>query len=267
MRRMLAVQKDYYDNIDNIVCFPGNNEPWNYKSTRMECLYDDEEVNRLNEIFIRHIQIANTYKRRKKAIRDLTMYQCSINIGLRGGDFCNLRWFSIYDEEWNIKNHEDFIPQKTTKRNDNGEIIKRKYVRLIYNDNFKGAIERWRQFLIDNGEDIDIRDYIFLGTNKNSIKEKTWYDKVEDYRKEAGIEQKIGTHGLRKTFGRRYYMAAENKWDALIQLKRIFRHSSPEVTLLYICVTDQEIYDNIKKICVEEGHGDFGFVNYDGGDK
>lgn len=110
-------------------------------------------------------------------------------------------------------------------------------------------------------------DYIFLGTNKNSIKEKTWYDKVEEYRKEAGIEQKIGTHGLRKTFGRRYYMAAENKWDALIQLQRIFRHSSPEVTLLYICVTDQEIYDNIKKICVEEGHGDFGFVNYDGGDK
>ena len=62
-------------------------------------------------------------------------------------------------------------------------------------------------------------------------------------------------------------MAAENKWDALIQLQRIFRHSSPEVTLLYICVTDQEIYDNIKKICIEENHGDFGFVNYDGGDK
>ena len=27
---MLAVQKDYYDNIDNIVNFPGYNEPWNY---------------------------------------------------------------------------------------------------------------------------------------------------------------------------------------------------------------------------------------------
>ena len=94
---MLAVQKNYYNDIDNIVCFPGNNEPWNYKSTRMECLYNDEEVNRLNEIFVRHIQIANTYKRRKKAIRDLTMYQFSINIGLRVGDFCNLRWFSIYD--------------------------------------------------------------------------------------------------------------------------------------------------------------------------
>ena len=44
MKRMLAVQKDYYDNIDNIICFPGNDEPWNYKSTRMECLYNDEEV-------------------------------------------------------------------------------------------------------------------------------------------------------------------------------------------------------------------------------
>lgn len=261
---MLAVQKDYYDNIDNIVNFPGYNEPWNYKSTRMECLYNDKEVSKLNDVFIRHIQIANSYKRKKKAIRNLTMYQCSINIGLRGGDFCKLRWFTIYDKDWNIKDGEDFVPQKTTKKNNKGEIIKRKYVRLVYNDNFKGAIERWRQFLLENGEDIDIRNYVFQTSKNNSIKQKTWYDIVEEYRIEAGIQQKIGTHGLRKTFGRRYYMAADNKWDALIQLERIFRHGSPEITLVYICVTDQEIYDNIKKICVEEGHKEFGFINYNG---
>lgn len=56
---MLAVQKDYYDNIDNIVNFPGYNEPWNYKSTRMECLYNDKEVSKLNDVFVRHIQITN----------------------------------------------------------------------------------------------------------------------------------------------------------------------------------------------------------------
>ena len=87
--------------------------------------------------------------------------------------------------------------------------------------------------------------YVFQTSKNNSIKQKTWYDIVEEYRIEAGIQQKIGTHGLRKTFGRRYYMAADNKWDALIQLERIFRHGSPEITLVYICVTDQEIYDNI----------------------
>lgn len=74
---MLAVQKDYYDNIDNIVNFPGYNEPWNYKSTRMECLYNDKEVSKLNDVFVRHIQITNIRHNisiTRKGVRDFVLY-------------------------------------------------------------------------------------------------------------------------------------------------------------------------------------------------
>ena len=41
-------------------------------------------------------------------MRNLTMFICSINIGLRGGDFCKLKWKNIFDEKWGLKKSEKF---------------------------------------------------------------------------------------------------------------------------------------------------------------
>ena len=56
---------------------------------------------------------------------------------------------------------------------------------------------------------------------------------------QAGIEYRIGTHTLRKTFGYHFYQ--ENKDVALLQ--SILNHSAPSVTLRYIGI-NQDIIDS-----------------------
>lgn len=56
---------------------------------------------------------------------------------------------------------------------------------------------------------------------------------------------KIGnfsTHTFRKTFGRYVYEKRNRSTDALIELNRIFRHANLQTTLIYIGITDDNIY-------------------------
>lgn len=55
------------------------------------------------------------------------------------------------------------------------------------------------------------------------------------------IEEGIGTHTMRKTFG--YWFYKQDKDVA--QLQKILNHSHPEITLRYIGITDEEIENSL----------------------
>lgn len=229
-------------------------------STEMECLYTTEEILAVYDVFKSRFENARTISKERDTMRNLTMFVCAINIGLRGGDFCNLQWRRIYDEKWNVKRMEKFVPEKQTRRTRTGKIISRKYIKLRFDSDFKEAIDNWLQWNISHGYHPDLDDYVFYTQKSNHIDEKSWYRIVEAARTEAGISQCIGTHGLRKTYGHRYYLAAPNKQDALVQLMIIFAHSDMRVTLKYICISDDEIFKNQERMCIftkEENTDDF----------
>lgn len=77
-----------------------------------------------------------------------------------------------------------------------------------------------------------------------SIKTGNRLDRFSAYRiikyacKQAKIESNIGTHTLRKTFGYHHY----KKYKDIALLQKIFNHSSPEITLRYIGITQEQIY-------------------------
>lgn len=52
----------------------------------------------------------------------------------------------------------------------------------------------------------------------------------------------FSTHTFRKTFGRYVYEKRNRSTDALIELNRIFRHANLQTTLIYIGITDDNIY-------------------------
>ena len=58
--------------------------------------------------------------------------------------------------------------------------------------------------------------------------------------KSIGIEGLIGTHTLRKTFGYHHYQ----KFKDVVILQKIFNHSTPEVTLRYIGIEEDEIFES-----------------------
>ena len=78
----------------------------------------------------------------------------------------------------------------------------------------------------------------------NNIDTKeVWIDvetvaKLKDVTKRAvGITRRIGTHTLRKTFGYHCYQ----KYDDVVLLQKIFNHSSPQITLRYIGIEQEDI--------------------------
>ena len=219
-------------------------------STRMECLYNKKQILSVYDVLLSKVQNARTLNKEKVAMRNLTMYICAINIGLRGGDFCKLRWKQVFDETWKCKEKESFVPEKTTRRDINGNIIKRKYIILRYDSDFKMAMNDWLNWLTKHNFKPGLDDYIFSSNKNECVMEKSWYTIVERARKEANIAQKIGTHGLRKTYGHSYYLAAKDKSQALVQLMQIFGHSDMRITLAYICISDEEIFANQENMCI-----------------
>ena len=56
----------------------------------------------------------------------------------------------------------------------------------------------------------------------------------------AKVEAKTGTHTMRKTFGYHHY----KKFKDIAMLQKIFNHCSPEVTLRYIGIEQEQIEES-----------------------
>jgi integrase len=68
------------------------------------------------------------------------------------------------------------------------------------------------------------------------------YQILNQIAREAGIQEHIGCHTLRKTFGYHYYRA----YNDVVSLQRILQHSSTRDTLVYIGVVQDDIDESLK---------------------
>lgn len=81
-------------------------------------------------------------------------------------------------------------------------------------------------------------EYLFPsreGTNKPITADNSW-KRIKGYANELGIKYTVGCHSLRKCFARTFY---ENTKD-IITLQKMLNHSSPQVTMIYICWNDED---------------------------
>lgn len=68
------------------------------------------------------------------------------------------------------------------------------------------------------------------------------YRQLNKAAKMSDIEDGIGTHTMRETFGYWYYKQSKD----IATLQRILNHSHPEITLRYIGITDEEIENSLQ---------------------
>lgn len=236
-----------------IIQFPSNDtgeilqqKPDTHKTKRrttMECLYDENEIRAVYSVFKRHIVEANTFAKERNARRNLTMFICAIEIGLRGGDFCSLKWCDIFNPDWTFNLGAEYIPQKTSKFG--------KHIDLTWGKGFEQAMSAWLAWKNTYIRQQELNDYIFTaqkphkdrktGEIREHIDSKAWYKIVETARKEAGIKQKIGTHGLRKTMANQFIKLSEDKSEALLDVSEQFGHSDVRVTRKYACIQKEQI--------------------------
>ena len=81
-------------------------------------------------------------------------------------------------------------------------------------------------------------EYLFrsrVGLNRPITRQNAWM-RIKQYADECKITYLVGCHSLRKCFARTYY---EETGD-IIGLQEMLNHSSPRITLVYICWLDED---------------------------
>lgn len=94
-------------------------------------------------------------------------------------------------------------------------------------------------------------EYILQSRQKDAVTHKArpisrqrCYQIINHIAKTAGVEERIGCHTLRKTFGYHYYQTTGD----VVSLQRILGHSFQRETLVYIGVVQENIDESMMKM-------------------
>lgn len=149
--------------------------------------------------------------------RDLLMFTVGTNCGLRISDILALNVGDVRG-----KNYIQIKEKKTGK-----------FKMFPINAKLKPMFEEFTK-----GRDDD--EPLFMTKFKNRLGRVTAYYTIREACTEAKLEEKFGTHTMRKTFGYHHY----KKYNDLAMLQKIFNHSSPVVTLRYIGIEQDQINES-----------------------
>ena len=198
------------------------------KSSEVYAFRTKEEIGAMMDVFNNHIVNAPDKNKEKIAERNKLLFLVGINVGIRASDLRRLKWSFFYDEDMTFKKMYQIFPKKTVSKS----------VKLFFNNTVKTAMENY----VSKYPIIKPESYIFTSRKgSDSICESSICRIIKDAAAEAGIDQNIGSHSLRKTWGFWAWRAAEDKNKRLIELMECFNHSSPRITLKYIGLMDDDI--------------------------
>ena len=155
--------------------------------------------------------------------REKLLFTIGINSSLRIGDILRLTWGDV-SSGGSIKDSIKLKEQKTGKT---------KVIRI--NNSLREALERHLEGFYTRGGGYLFPSLSFTSKGKAWTRQYAW-KMLKDAGKAVGIEQNIGTHTMRKTFG---YFRRE-AGVPLHKLMRVFNHSSEAITLLYLGYTQEE---------------------------
>lgn len=161
---------------------------------------------------------------KENGTRDYLLFLIGINSGLRISDILKLKVKDVLDKEY-----IEIKEQKTGK-----------YKKFPITDSYSKIL---KEYIIGKKPN----EWLFssqMGTK--AITRVQAYRIISNACLKAGINTRIGTHTLRKTFGYHFYQ--EKKDIALLQ--SILNHSAPSVTLRYIGINQDIIDANLKSFCL-----------------
>ena len=154
---------------------------------------------------------------KKRSLRDLLLFVLGTNSGLRISDILALNVGDVKD-----KTHISIREKKTGK-----------YKKFPINPKLKSIICEYTK---NKTKD----EPLFKTKFNNRLERVGAYMILKSVSKKAGIEENVGTHTLRKTFGYHHY----KQFKDIVILQKIFNHSNPEVTLRYIGIVQSQIEES-----------------------
>lgn len=155
----------------------------------------------------------------KKSSRNLLLFTLGINCGLRISDILALNVGDVKG-----RNFIQITEKKTGK-----------FKRFPINSKLRPMFTEFTKNMNDE-------EPLFQSIRGNRLERTAAYRFINEACQILGIESLIGTHTLRKTFGYHHYQ----KFKDVVILQKIFNHSNPEITLRYIGIEEDEIFESYK---------------------
>lgn len=159
---------------------------------------------------------------KENGMRDLLLFSMGINTGLRISDLLKLKVIDVKG-----KSHVEIKEQKTGK-------VKR----FPILGNLQSLLEEYTR-------NKELSEYLFKSRNGENkpITRVMAYMIINNACKNCGIQDNIGTHTLRKTFGYHHYQTFH---DVAI-LQYLLNHSSPSITLRYIGIAQDNVEQTLQQ--------------------
>ncbi len=150
----------------------------------------------------------------KQSMRNFLLFVFGTNCGLRISDLLSLNVGDVRN-----KTHIQIVERKTGK-----------FKRFPINDRLRPLIE---EFVKGRRN----KEPLFKSHWGRRLDRVTAYYLIRDACELAGLHEKVGTHSMRKTFGYHHYQ----QFKDVVILQKIFNHSSPQITLRYIGIEQDQI--------------------------
>lgn len=167
------------------------------------------------------------YSNTTNNIRDYVLFIVGINCARRIGDIVKFKVSDFLNSDGTWKEHFKIKEEKTNKP-----------IKIKINSAVKEAIT----MQLATFKDYSFDTYVFQsrdGENK-PLETRSVHRIMKEMARATGLDKKynIGTHSLRKTWARHYYIKHPTE---IVKIQRALNHSSPEVTLRYIGITQDEL--------------------------
>lgn len=149
----------------------------------------------------------------------------SFCLGLRASDVRKLRWGDVLNKRSVI------VTEKKTQKTKGIPVGHSTMERIS------------KMYAMENCPKLS--DYIFQGERSKGKPVSIQYINrlTKQWKKMYHIKvENFSTHTFRKTFGRYVYEKRNRSNEALLELNRIFRHQNLQTTMIYIGITDDNIY-------------------------
>lgn len=173
-------------------------------------------------------------------------FTLGINLGLRANELLDLKMNQVFSPDGSVRLIED--EEDTSDGIDIYQSKTKKHRTVFLNAACKDALE-WA-FPI-RGAYLHSEEYLFPSREGGAIQVGTFRKVLKEAAAACGLKQNIGTHTCRKTWGWHQYKYNSEKANLdITMLQRAFGHSSPEVTLRYLGITDEEDKALYKNMCI-----------------
>ncbi len=162
--------------------------------------------------------------------RDYALFVVGLNFALRISDLLKLKVKRVRDENHHIKDQVYLRESKTNKE-----------ITIKVNESVEEAL-----FYYFTQENLARDDWLFPSNTNPSkhLHRGTAWQMLKRWAQKAGVEERIGTHSFRKTWG---YHARQSGVDISV-IQHRFNHSDPQTTLRYIGVIEEEVWKAEEKV-------------------